>query len=112
MAEDARKGAPKQGAAPLLHQPVSPDRPRLQLRHHVSEELKIATIVDCVRLANSRLTDVALGYIGSLPERGEHGAVLMLQDPPLTYLVRILARNNLSLLHPLAEKEHLVLGGG
>ena len=112
MAKDTRKGAPEQGAAPLLHQPVSPDRPSLQLRHHVSEELKIASIVDCVRLANSRLADVAQGRIGSLPEHGEHGAVLMLQDPPLTYLVRILARNDLSLPHPLAKKEHLGLGGG
>ena len=112
MAEDARKGAPEQGAPPLLHQPVSPDRPRLQLCHHVSEELKIASIVDCVRLANSRLADVAQGYVGSLLERGEHGAVLMLQDLPLMYLVRILARDDLGLLHPLAEKEHLGLGGG
>ena len=65
-----------------------------------------------MRLANSRLADVAQGCVGSLPERGEHGAVLMLQDPPLTYLIRILARDGLSLLHPLAEKEHLGLGGG
>ena len=65
-----------------------------------------------MQLANSRLADVAQGCVGSLPERGEHGAVLMLQDLPLMYLVRILACNDLSLLHPLAKKEHLGLGGG
>ena len=65
-----------------------------------------------MRLANSRLVDVAQGCVGSLPERGEHGAVLMLQDPSLTYLVHILARDGFSLLHPMAKKEHLSLGGG
>ena len=111
MAEDTREGASEQDAAPLLHQPVGTDRPRPQLRHHVGEELKIAIIVDCVGLVNSRLADVTQGRVGSLPEPGEHGAVLVLQNPPLAYLVLVLPRNGLSLVHPLAKKERLGAGG-
>ncbi|EMS58465.1 hypothetical protein TRIUR3_30260 [Triticum urartu] len=50
--------------------------------------------------------------MGKIPMRGQHGVVLMLQEPPLTYLVRVLARDGLSLLHPLVKKEHISLGGG
>ena len=36
--------------------------------------------------------------------------MLVLQNPPLAYLVLVLPRNSLSLVHPLAEKKCLGAG--
>src|SRR4051812_23574048 len=51
-------------------------------------------------------------HVSPLPERGEHGAVHVLQYLPLAYLVGILTLDGHGLFHMLAKAEHLGLGGG